>query len=287
MKTTKNTGVSIIVPNYNNGKYLAAFISSVVNSTVEPAELIIVDDGSEDDTAEVLSNFTHLPYLKIIHFERNKGLTIALNAALEMSTGEYVMRADPDDRMAPTRIEKQFEFMEQHPDVDILGCNVIYFDDDTGKEINTSNFPESHEQIVRDFRKGEHGLQHPTAFVRGEVYRKYRYQETFPGEDYELFSRMAHDGYHFANLKEPLYYMRVHARSATSNLKPEHIRTTFMFRDRIFGTKSTPLKIKLYYYYMLNYRRFQQAGNPVTRSFYLVLTGLCYPSKAIKRIFRS
>lgn len=287
MKTTKNTGVSIIVPNYNNGKYLAAFISSVVNSTVEPAELIIVDDGSDDNSTEVLSNFMHLPYLEIIRFESNKGLTTALNAAIKKSTGKYVMRADPDDRMASTRIEKQLQFMEQHPDTDILGCNVIYFDDDTGKEINTSNFPENHEQIVRDFRKGDHGLQHPTAFVKGEVYRKYRYQEIFPGEDYELFSRMAHDGYRFANLKEPLYYMRVHARSATSNLKPEHIRTTFMFRDRIFGTQSNPLKIKLYYYYMLNYRRFQQARNPISRSYFLLLSGLCYPSKAIKRIFRS
>ena len=273
------------MPNYNNGHYLAAFISSVVSSTLEPHELIIVDDGSIDHSPEVLEEFNHLPYLRAIRFSENKGLTAALNTALEASTGKYVMRADPDDRLSAERMEKQFTYMEAHPETDVLGCNVIYFDDKSGEEINTSNFPETHETIVNAFRRGEHGLQHPTAFVKGEVYRKYRYQEIFPGEDYEIFSRMVRDGCRFANLKEPLYYMRVHDGSATSNLKPAHIRTTFMFRDRIFGTRSTKSRIMLYYFYMLNYRKFQQAQSPFGKYWYLIMAGLCYPTKVFKRIF--
>lgn len=273
------------MPNYNNGQYLASFVSSVVSSTIEPHELIIVDDGSTDHSLEVLEEFKHLPYLHVISFIKNKGLTAALNAALETSTGKYVMRADPDDRLASERMEKQLKFMEANPEVDVVGCNVVYFNDKTGAEINTSNFPEHHDKIANAFHSGEHGLQHPTAFVKGDVYRKFRYQEIFPGEDYEIFSRMVRDGYRFANLKEPLYYMRVHDGSATSNLRPQHIKTTFMFRDRIFGTKSSPVRIRLYYYYMLYYRKYQLAVNPMIKIWYMILAGLCHPLKVFKRIF--
>jgi len=276
--------VSIIVPNYNNGRYLEAFIGSVVNSTIEPRELIIVNDGSEDDSLKILAGFKHLPFLKVISFEKNKGLTTALNTGLEMSLGKYVMRADPDDRLAPDRMEKQYQFMENNPDIDVLGCNVIYFNHQTGKEINISNFPKTHKNIERAFKNGDHGLQHPTVFAKGEVYRKYRYQEIFPGEDYELFSRMVKDGYRFANLREPLYYMRVHAGSSTSNLTYNQIQTTFRFRDKIFGTKTSEWKIWSYYQHMLNYRKFQHAHSALSKSYYLLLAGLFYLSKVMKRI---
>lgn len=283
--TNKNIAdVSIIVPNFNNGKYLDTFIGSVVNSTIEPRELIIVDDGSEDDSLKILAGYKHLPFLKIISFEKNKGLTAALNAALEMSRGKYVMRADPDDRLAPDRMEKQYQFMENNADIDVLGCNVIYFNHQTGKEINISNFPKTHKNIERAFKNGDHGLQHPTAFVKGEVYRKYKYQKIFPGEDYELFSRMVKDGFRFANLREPLYYMRVHYGSSTSNLTYQQIHITFRFRDQIFGMKTPEWKIWFYYQHMLNYRRFQHAQNVLSKSYFLFLAGLFYPSKVIKRI---
>jgi len=280
------TDVSVIVPNYNNGRYLDAFIGSVTNSTVEPAELIIVDDGSTDNSLEILARHKHLPYLKIIVFKKNKGLTAALNAALEASGGKYVMRADPDDRLAPNRIEKQFIFMEQNPEVDILGCNSTYFDDATDKEINKSNFPEGHKNIIKTYKKGEHGLLHSTAFAKGKLFRSYRYQKLFPGEDYELFSRMVRDGHKFANLNESLYFVRVHARSATSNLKREHIKNTFMFRDQIFGTKTSNCRIWFYYFYILNYRKFQGSYNPFRKLYFLSLAAVCYPAKVIKRIVK-
>lgn len=284
MTKTPIADVSIIVPNFNNGRYLSAFINSVLNSTFHPLELIVIDDGSMDDSIKILENFRHISFLKPIHFEKNKGLTAALNAGLDICSGKYVMRADPDDRLSPQRIEKQFLYMETHHEIDVLGCNTIYFNGVTGKEINRSNFPERHENIVKAFKRGDHGIQHPTAFVKGEVYRKYRYQEIFPGEDYELFSRMVRDGYRFGNIREPLYYMRVHAESATSNLKPEHIYTTFKFRDQVFGTKTPKWKIWFYYQYMLNYRKFQRSDHALAKAWHLSLAALCHPSKVINRL---
>jgi len=276
--------ISIIVPNYNNGRYLKAFIQSIIDSTMLPRQLIIVDDGSEDDSHRILQQFSHLPYLEVVYFEQNKGMPLALNAALEISTGKYVMRADPDDMLAPTRIERQFHFMEQHQDVDVVGCNVVYFSNETGKRINVSNFPLTSEKIRKEFLRGEHGVQHPTVFVRGDVYRKYRYQPVFPGEDYELFARMVRDGYRFANIKTPLYFMRIHDTSVTTNLSLENIIDLFNFRDAIFNVKTPESKIRRYFNCMNNYRKFQRSHNFFMKYYYLFMAGCYCPRKVLHRI---
>jgi len=153
MSKKPTADVCIIVPNYNNGRYLDGFIQSVLHSTLEPSMLLIVDDGSTDNSAETLSKYaTTLPFLKVIFLDANKGLTTALNTALANAHAKYIMRADPDDLLHPERIERQFEFMEQHPEVDILGCNLVYFRDDHHK-INSSNFPADHKKIVKDIPK--------------------------------------------------------------------------------------------------------------------------------------
>jgi len=284
MTVKPKADVSVIVPNFNNGMYLNDFLQSILHSTFEPCELIIVDDGSTDNSVNILESFAWVEYLKVIRFEKNRGLTAALNAALENSHGKYIMRADPDDMLMPGKIETQTQFMEANPEVDVLGCNVIYFDGKTGKNINISNFPLSSSKIFDTYFRGEHGIQHPTAFVKGEVYRKYRYQEIFPGEDYEIFARMVKDGCRFANLAQPLYRMRVHPGSSTSNLKISFIGNTFKFRDRIFGTKTSKVKILFYYLHILFYRKFQNSSNIILKYFFLTLSAVFYPQKLLKRI---
>jgi len=277
--------VSIIVPNYNNGRYLEEFIQSVLNSTIQPARLIIVDDGSTDNSRELLNSYNDLKFLKAIFFETNRGLTAALNKALEYAESKYIMRADPDDLLHPEKIERQLSFMEKHPEVDVLGCNVLYFSEKR-KSINVSNFPTEHHEIVRTFKKGGHGVQHPTVFVRGEVYRNYRYQPLFPGEDYEILARMVRDGCVFAGLKDVLYFMRIHPESIVSSLKFEGIKQTFQFRDEIFGTKTSRLRVMLYYWYIKNYRKFQITDNPIAAYFSLALAIMMNPSKILKRFFK-
>ncbi|MEI6696161.1 MAG: glycosyltransferase [Bacteroidota bacterium] len=284
MNEKRLVNVSIIAPNFNNGKYIKEFVQSVVESTVCPFELIIIDDGSTDDSIEVLDHYKNLDYLKIIRFIENRGLTAALNAGLDIASGKYIMRADPDDVLLPDRIEKQFQFMENHVEIDVVGCNVIYFNDKNGDNINNSNFPLEHAQIAAAFKRGEHGLQHPTTFVKGEVFRKYRYQKIFPGEDYELFARMLKDGCKFANLAEPFYLMRVHSGSSTTNLKIEDIKQTFKFRDQIFGVKTSKFWIYFYFQYIRHYRSFQMSENILFKYSHLLLSVMFYPTKLIKRL---
>lgn len=283
----KNTvDVSIIVPDYNNGRFLNEFIESVINSTVLPLELIIVDDGSTDESTDVLRKHVSLGFLRVLRFSQNEGLPAALNAGLDMANGKYIMRADPDDLLHPERIERQFIYMESHPDTDVLGCNVWYFHHGSGKIINSSNFPVEHADIVKAYRQGLHGVQHPTTFFKRNVVRKYRYAKVFPGEDYEFFSRMAKDGCHFANLPEPLYRMRVHPMSSTSNLKMDAIRYTFAVRDKIWGTRTSKASLYRYYFFIRFYRRYQILDHGLRKYFYLFLAIFCNPASLYRRFKR-
>lgn len=284
MKPVAN--LSILCANYNNGQYLEAFVRSVEASTMLPVELIVVDDGSTDNSLEVLQRFAYLPWLKVIPFAANQGFTTALNTALEAATGKYIMRADPDDLLLPDKIAVQWKYLEAKPAVDMLGTNILYFDDRTGKHLNHSNFPTSHHHIVQRYKNGEHGLLHATVCGKAEVYKQYRYQELSPGEDYELFARMARDGRVMANLREPLYLVRVHRGSSTTLLKYEAIARTFMFRDRIYGTKTSPIRIWCYYQHIRYYRLFQITDHWYLKPAALLLSILFAPVKLIRRINR-
>jgi glycosyltransferase involved in cell wall biosynthesis len=283
--TKPTVDISIISANYNNGRYLDAFIRSVMESSMLPHELIIVDDGSSDDSREVLAKHTGLPFLITIFFEENQGFTAALNAALEAASGKYIMRADPDDLLMPDRIEKQFNYLENNPEIDVLGSNAIYFSDD-GQQINRTNFPLHHDCISDTYHKGEHGVLHATVCGKRAVYQQYRYQPLSPGEDYELFARMVKDGWRFATLNEALYMVRVHRESASSQISREAIDRTFQFRDQIFGTRTSQYQVWMYWSHIRFYRKALISNNFFRKHANLFVSILFYPGKLIKRLWQ-
>ena len=288
---SKTVDVSIVAANYNNGRYLIEFIDSILNSTVKPRELIIVNDGSTDDSLEILEEYKHNDSITIINFDKNKGLADATNAGLEQANGKYIMRVDPDDILVPNRIEIQFNYLEQNAIIDILGSNVEYFSDHTGCVITKSNFPQTHSDIAKAILKGEHGVQNATTMIKADVLKQYKYYkdpELLAGFeiDYEIFARMLKDGYKFANLNESLLKVRIHGQSLSSNLKINTIRKTFEYRDRIFNTRTSKLKILSYYIHMRNYRNYLISENKLMKLYYLFIAVLFYPAKLYRRIFQ-
>lgn len=286
MPIKKTADISIIAANYNNGRYLNAFIDSVMQSTMLPLELIIVDDGSKDDSLKILKEHAQLAFLKTIIFKENRGFTIALNTALDVASGKYIMRADPDDLLMLDRIEKQFNHLENNQAIDMLGTNAVYFSDKTGHNINRTNFPINTKAIIKAYHKGEHGLLHATVCGKSHVYKQYRYQNRRPGQDYDLFARMVKDGRHLANLKDVLYKIRIHPASITSQIQKTAIQSTFELRDRIFDTKTSRWKTWTYYQYIKNYRRSQLSTNLLTKYARLFAAILFYPQKLFRRFSR-
>jgi glycosyltransferase involved in cell wall biosynthesis len=275
--------ISLVVPNHNNGRYLAAFFNSVLESTCYPAELILVDDGSTDLSMEVINTFHWLPFLKVLPLEKNCGISTALNEGLKYASGKYIMRADPDDCLHPERIERQYRFMESNPEVEVSGCNVYYFHHSTGRNINRSNFPLQHDAIVKTYRKGMNGIQHPTAIFRRAAIEGCWYRTMDAGEDYDFFATMAKNGFRFSNLPESLYRMRVHPSSLTSNLGLAGVKAIFEARDRIWQTNTPALKILTYFFYIYFYRKSQLSENILKRFLLLILASCFFPERFIKR----
>ena len=119
--------VSIVVPVYNAQNYLHETIESVLLQTYEKFELIIVNDGSTDNSEKIVRQFQKKDKRIILRNFKNSGIASALNNGIQIAKGKYIARLDADDISLPHRIKKQVEFMEANPSVDVCGSWVEIF----------------------------------------------------------------------------------------------------------------------------------------------------------------
>jgi glycosyltransferase involved in cell wall biosynthesis len=119
--------VSVIIPCYNYGRFIGQAIENVQAQTFQDWECIIVDDGSTDDTREVVARYSADDERIKYTYHSNKGLAAARNTGLGLATGRFIQFLDADDLIERLKIEQQLLFLEQHPDVDIVYGNVRYF----------------------------------------------------------------------------------------------------------------------------------------------------------------
>jgi|GEM_PF-4145059 len=123
-----NPLVSIIVPAYNYGRYLGHCIDSVVEQTYPNWELLVVNNGSTDNTSEVIDRYSD-SRIKKFRIETNDGITKALKLGYDQSAGEYIGFLAADDMFTPFKLERQIKFLRLHPDVNCLGTYVEVIDD--------------------------------------------------------------------------------------------------------------------------------------------------------------
>lgn len=172
--------VSIGVPAYNAGKTIGAMIETVLGQSYVNWELLIVDDGSNDDTVSVAQSFKD-SRIRVFSDGENRKIAVRLNQLVDMANGRFFARMDADDEMLPDRIERQVAYLIAHPEVDVLGGGAIIIDE-TGKAYGTRN-------VVSE-PTGVSSFIHPTVMGKLEWFRKNRYDERFSGvEDMELWRR--------------------------------------------------------------------------------------------------
>ncbi|MDX2248074.1 MAG: glycosyltransferase [Bacteroidia bacterium] len=276
--------VSVLCANYNNGHYLPDLIDSIHQSTVRPEEFIIIDDGSTDKSLEILEAYRHIEYLKVISLPKNTGIAHALNAGLKYVSGKYIMRVDADDYVDHTRIEKQYEYLEKHPDADLVGSNVTYFENGTGKLINHSNFPIGSDYIMRRYLRGENGVLHGSVMIRKICLEEVLYNETLDfSVDYDLFARMVRKGYSLHNLNESLTYVRLHKTNTAVSLAFPVIEMNFRLRDEIFQTHTRRFHIFTYYIHLHYYRKYLFETSSLLRYLFLFISVIFMPSKLLRR----
>jgi glycosyltransferase involved in cell wall biosynthesis len=209
--------ISVVLPAYNSGKYLSEAIESILNQTFTDFELIIVDDCSTDGTWDVIKHYSEndkriVPLRNQINSREAK----TLNRGILAARGKYIVRMDHDDWSYPYRLQKQYDFMERHPEVGICGGTMEVCDKDL-KIKNLRSYPLSDEAIRKViFRYSP--FCHPAIIMRREVLNKSGlYDHAFyPPDDYDLYFRIGRYS-QFANLPETLLKYRVLDKSITNS----------------------------------------------------------------------
>ncbi|NVH74245.1 glycosyltransferase [Paraburkholderia sp. JPY432] len=287
MHTKPVLDVSMVVANFNNGRYLEEFFRSILCSTALPRELIFVDDGSTDDSLAIARRACDvIENLNVIALPKNVGFANALNAGIAGSTSTYIMRMDPDDILMPTRIERQYDYITRH-DLDVVGGNAHIFHSATGASIGSTNFPSEHADIEKTIIKGENGVLHATVLGRAALFKSEPYiQDNVPAEDYDIFARFLKRGARFGNFSEPLIRYRIHDTSASARLRYSTILRTYELRDSIFGGHTPRWKIRTYYWFIKCYRNYLDSRSVVTKYLWAGLSSLCYPQKLVRKIAR-
>ena len=205
--------VSILMPVYKTAPYLREAMDSILSQTFTDYELIVLNDCSPDDADEILNSYLD-PRIVRYKGEKNVGLSNILNVGLEMARGKYIARMDSDDLSYPDRLRIQVEYLESHPDIDLVSVGMQLFgakDDVWVREPN----PEK----VKINALFHSPILHASSMWRRERFEenglRFR-QEMVPSEDYDLWTRALVKGLKLVNLRQVLYKYRIHPAQATT-----------------------------------------------------------------------
>lgn len=203
------TKISVIMAVHNNGETVSEAIDSIIAQTYQDWDLIICDDHSTDGTYEILLSYRdqYSNKIKVLRNEINSKLAFSLNRCLQHAQGKYIARMDGDDVSLPERFEKQLQFMESHPEYDVVGTAMIPFDHNgeraqrAGKET-----PEKFDLLWNSC------FAHATIMMRKSAYDHLNgyvvSRRTQRGQDYDMWFRFFAAGFRGYNMPLALYKVR-------------------------------------------------------------------------------
>jgi glycosyltransferase involved in cell wall biosynthesis len=198
--------ISVILPVFNGGKFIAEAVQSILDQTFKDFELIIINDASTDNTLDIVSSFND-SRINIINNAENLRVVKSLNKGLKIATGEFIARMDGDDIAHPLRFEKQLAYMAQHSDVDVCATQVKVF----GSQNYVTRQYEQHE-FVKASLLFLNNIIHPSVMFRRSAFAQndLSYDESYDNaEDYALWVKIINQ-HTFAILPDVLLQYRIH-----------------------------------------------------------------------------
>lgn len=217
LKTMKQAPViSVVMPVYNALDYVNRAIDSVLNQTFDNLELIIIDDGSDDDTIQAI---IAIPDDRIILHRNRHDFISSLNLGLDRARGKYIARMDSDDIMLPERLQLQFDFMEKYPDIDICGTWAECF----GSFDQTMRTLTTHPEIARGLLS-QNAMIHPSVIMRKSSLRGHQLKydpDYLYAEDYKLWIDCISHGCKFANIPNVCLRYYCGESQVTSKFRPQ------------------------------------------------------------------
>lgn len=204
--------ITIIMSVYNTERYIKAAIESILNQTFTNFELLVIDDGSADDSIKITHSFKD-PRIRIVH-QTNHGLVYSFNKGLKLARAELIARMDSDDICLPSRLDKEFAWITAEPRRGLVGTFFAYIDGDTTQPLDvTMTSPTKHIDIVRmmyflnPYAHGSILMRRAAALEVGGYHAEYE-----PSEDYDLWRRITQQ-WQVGQIPEILYLWRFHPAS--------------------------------------------------------------------------
>lgn len=203
--------VSVLIPVYNCEKTVARSLKSLVDQTYKNFEVIVVLNNCTDNSEEIVQSFYSQLDIKIMYC-KEQGIVPALNAGIFNCSADLIARQDGDDYWYPTKLEKQIKFLNNNPDIDIVGTQIRLVDKNFNVKNEILRHPLEDQQIKIKLLNGQNVIAHPSVLFRKRIFlRAGIYEDTYKfAEDYYQWLKCI-QWYKFANLDEVLVdYTAVH-----------------------------------------------------------------------------
>lgn len=238
------TNISVLMSVYKNdiAKNVRVAVESVINQTMKPKQVVMVVDGpvSDELKQELLQLEKNYEIYENVWLEKNSGLGLALKEGTKHCQYEVIARMDSDDICLPSRFEKQFNFLQSHQDVDVVGSFGQEFYNEIENLASVKVVPETHEQIVR-FMRSRCPFCHMTVMMRKSALLNAGGYESWVGaEDWYLWVRMYLSGAKFYNLQEVLVNVRINQDTFARRHGLKYYMSIkallkFMYQNKLFG----------------------------------------------------
>lgn len=236
--------VSVVIPNYNYGRFLSKTIESVLAQTYPNIEIIVVDDGSTDDSIKIIESFGD--QVKLIK-QQNQGVGMARNTGTENSKGDVLTFLDADDYWHQDKIKKQIEKLQSDSEIGLVHCGFWHVDIDD--KLLDQRIEGEEGWVADKLMKLEPVLTSTTLLVWRDVFMEVGGYDTnrnlHPAEDWEFSYRVARK-YKFGFVAEPLVYYRQHGKGGHTNLLRME-KALILGLDKIFKDYSGKISRKTCY----------------------------------------
>lgn len=209
--------ISVVMSCFNAGKFLAEAIESVLQQTFTDFEFILIDDGSTDDTLDIIKRYALKDSRVVLIEKENTGLTDSLNIGIRASRGKWIARLDADDVALPNRLEEQFSFVKDSSDILLVGSGFIEIDHH-GKIVKTHDYPKRHHALSSNLKKSKKFFPHSSAMFRSDVVKRiggYN-PKIICAEDRDLWLRLAEQG-RIACIDKSLVKIRKHSNNISNS----------------------------------------------------------------------
>ncbi|WP_288760918.1 glycosyltransferase [uncultured Veillonella sp.] len=222
--------ITVLMSVYNEKvDLLSKSINSILNQSYRDFIFLIILDNPQNLDAINYLDMMAKKDKRVIYYinEKNLGLPLSLNRGIDLVTTKYIARMDADDIAFSNRLEEQLKIMEKHPEIALLGTNIVYMDYDGTVIRARGGIPENF-SAIKEVMKYENVFNHPTFMGKTEIFKANKYRNLRYSQDYEFTCRLIEKGYIIENINKPYLYYRKSNKTKLDKIVRQKVTKTYI-----------------------------------------------------------